>query len=146
MSIAEETEFCAEVPGIASDFEKGSLGTPHQIRRQRLGHSGNSMTDGYTHTFSDDERAAAEKLGELFGTGWPEIDKGKLISFPNLSQKQEWPAGCRLTKLTVLESHFRNERFRGHKEALGRLRTGELGDAGTLECAIWRRSAPPSTR
>jgi hypothetical protein len=24
----------------------------------------------------------AEKLGELFGTGWPEIGKGKLVSFP----------------------------------------------------------------
>ena len=66
-----------------------SLGIPQQIRRQRLGHSGNSVTDGYTHTFSDDERNAAEKLGELFGTGWPEIDKGKLISFPSLSQKEE---------------------------------------------------------
>jgi integrase len=38
-----------------------------------------------------DERNAAEKLGELFGTGWPEIDKGKVISFPNLSQKEEGP-------------------------------------------------------
>jgi hypothetical protein len=25
-----------------------------------------------THTFTEDELAAAEKLGELFGTGWPE--------------------------------------------------------------------------
>ena len=25
-----------------------------------------------THTFTQDERRAAEKLGELFGTGWPE--------------------------------------------------------------------------
>ena len=70
-----------------------SLGIPQQIRRQRLGHSGNSVTDGYTHTFSDDERNAADKLGELFGTGWPEIDKGKLISFPSLSQKEEGPVG-----------------------------------------------------
>ena len=66
-----------------------SLGTPQQIRRQRLGHSGNGVTDGYTHTLSDDERNAAEKLGDLFGTGWAEIDKGKLISFPSLSQKEE---------------------------------------------------------
>jgi hypothetical protein len=44
-------------------------------------------------TFSDDERNAAEMLGELFGTGWPEIDKGKLISFPSLSQKEEGLAG-----------------------------------------------------
>jgi integrase len=70
-----------------------SLGIPQQIRRQRLGHSGNSMTDSYTHTFTDDERNAAEKLGELFGSGWPEIDSGKVISFPNLSQKEEGPVG-----------------------------------------------------
>jgi hypothetical protein len=29
-----------------------------------------------------------KKLGELLGTGWPEKTKGKLISFPSLSQKQ----------------------------------------------------------
>ena len=40
-----------------------------------------------THTFTQDERAAAERLGELFGTSWPEKTKGKLISFPNPSQK-----------------------------------------------------------
>jgi integrase len=66
-----------------------SLGIPQQIRKQRLGHSGNSVTERYTHTFTPDERVAAEKLGELFGTGWPEKDKGNLISFPNLSQMQE---------------------------------------------------------
>jgi len=70
-----------------------SLGIPQQIRKQRLGHSGSSVTDNYTHTFTDDERNAAEKLGELFGTGWPEIDAGKVISFPNLSQKEEGLAG-----------------------------------------------------
>jgi len=70
-----------------------SLGIPQQIRKQRLGHSGSSVTDNYTHTFTDDERNAAEKLGELFGTGWPEIDAGKVISFPNLSQKEEGPVG-----------------------------------------------------
>jgi hypothetical protein len=63
------------------------------ISANQVGHSGNSVTDGYTHTFSDDERNAAEKLGELFGTGCPEIDKGKLISFPSLSQKEEGPVG-----------------------------------------------------
>jgi hypothetical protein len=41
---------------------------------------------------SDVERVAAKKIGELFGTGWTEKEKGKLISFPNLSQTQEWPA------------------------------------------------------
>lgn len=69
-----------------------SLAIPQQIRKQRLGHSAGSVTENYTHTFTQDERDAAEKLGEFFGTGWPEIDKGKLISFPNLSQNQEGPA------------------------------------------------------
>ncbi len=68
------------------------LGIPQQIRKQRLGHSGNGVTEGYTHTFTQDERAAAEKLGELFGTGWPEKKTGKLIPFPNLSQMQQEPA------------------------------------------------------
>jgi integrase len=63
-----------------------SLGIPQQIRKQRLGHSGGSVTEKYTHTFTKDERESAEKLGELFGTGWPE---GKVISFPNLSQKEK---------------------------------------------------------
>jgi len=71
-----------------------SLGIPQQIRKQRLGHSSNGVTEGYTHTFTQDERAVAEKLGELFGTGWPEKDKRRLISFPSLSQMQEWPAGA----------------------------------------------------
>lgn len=65
-----------------------SLGIPRQIRKQRLGHSGNGVTEQYTHTFTQDERVAAEKIGELFGTGWPEKEKGKLISFPSLSQTQ----------------------------------------------------------
>jgi integrase len=59
----------------------------------RLGHSASSVTDNYTHTFTEDERNAAEKLGVLFGTGWPEIDAGKVISFPNVSQKEEGLAG-----------------------------------------------------
>jgi hypothetical protein len=46
------------------------------------------VTEDYTHTFTQDERAAAEKLGELFGTGLPEKKTGKLIPFPNLSQIQ----------------------------------------------------------
>ena len=70
-----------------------SLGIPQQLRKQRLGHSGSGVTDGYTHTFTQDERNAAEKLGEFFGTGWLEIDKGKLISFPSLSQIKEGPVG-----------------------------------------------------
>ncbi len=66
-----------------------SLGIQQQIRKQRIGHSAGSVTETYTHTFTHDERAAGEKLGELFGIGWPETDKGKVISFPNLSQKEE---------------------------------------------------------
>jgi len=69
-----------------------SLAIPQQIRKQRLGHSGNSVTENYTHTFTQDERDAAEKLGEFFGTGRPEIGEKKVISFPNLSQKEEGPA------------------------------------------------------
>jgi len=30
-----------------------------------------------------------EKLGEFFGTGWPEIEEKKLISFPNLPKKKK---------------------------------------------------------
>lgn len=70
-----------------------SLGIPQQIRKQRLGHSGNSVTENYTHTFTKDERDAAEKLGEFFGTGWPEISESKVISFPSLSQNEEGLAG-----------------------------------------------------
>ena len=66
-----------------------SLAIPQQLRKLRLGHSGNSVTENYTHTFTKDEQDAAEKLGELFGTGWPERDEGKVISFPSLSQMKE---------------------------------------------------------
>jgi hypothetical protein len=51
------------------------------------------VTENDTHRFPQDERAAAGKLGELFGAGWPEKEKGKQISFPNLPQTQERPAG-----------------------------------------------------
>ena len=57
-------------------------------RHDRLA-AGSSVTESYTHTFTQDERAAADKLGEFFGTGWPEKDKGKVISFPSLSQTEE---------------------------------------------------------
>jgi integrase len=66
-----------------------SLGLPEQIRKQRIGHSAGSVTESYTHTFTKDEREAADKLGEFFGTGWPEKEEGKLISFPSLSQIKE---------------------------------------------------------
>jgi hypothetical protein len=32
---------------------------------------------------------AAEKLGELLCTGWPETEKGKLIYFPHLPKKKK---------------------------------------------------------
>lgn len=70
-----------------------SLAIPLQLRKQRIGHGVGDVTENYTHTFTQDERAAAEKLGELFGTGWPETDKGNLIPFPSLSQKEEGPVG-----------------------------------------------------
>jgi hypothetical protein len=35
------------------------------IRKQRLGHSA-QVTENYAHTFAQDERDAAKKLGELF--------------------------------------------------------------------------------
>ena len=79
-----------------------SLGIPQQVRKQRLGHSAGNVTENYTHTFTQDERAAAEKLGELFGSGWPERDSGNLISFPNLSQKEEGLAGTRQQALVNL--------------------------------------------
>ena len=46
------------------------------------------------------QRAAAEKLGEFFGTGWPEKEEGKPTRFPNLSQMQEWPAGTSQQAIT----------------------------------------------
>jgi hypothetical protein len=66
-----------------------SLGIPQQIRKERLVHSSGGVMENYTHTFTKDEREAAENLRALFGTGWPETDKGNLNSFPNLSQKEE---------------------------------------------------------
>ena len=73
----------------ANSTAMDSLGIPRQIRKQRLGHGDNNVIENYTHTFTPDERDAAEKLGELFGTNWPEIGKKTVISFPNLSQKEE---------------------------------------------------------
>ena len=69
----------------------GSLGFPHQVRKRRLGHSKGGVTENCTHTFAKGEREAARKLGELFGTGGPEMAEKKLNSVPNLSQEQEGP-------------------------------------------------------
>ena len=59
------------------------------------------MTERYTHTFTQHERAAAEKLGVLFGTEWPEKERGKLLSFPNLSQMQKRPAESRQRAIAI---------------------------------------------
>jgi integrase len=70
-----------------------SLAIPKQLRKLRLGHSVDDVTENYTHTFTKDELEAAEKLGELFGSGWPEKEQENVISFPNLSQKEKGLAG-----------------------------------------------------
>jgi integrase len=49
-----------------------SLQIPKGVQRKRLGHSTKDITAHYMHTFAQDERDAAEKLGELFGRNWPE--------------------------------------------------------------------------
>jgi hypothetical protein len=59
-----------------------SLGGALSVRKQRIGYSAGTVTELYTHPFTQDERAAADKLGELFGTGWPETDGGKTNFFP----------------------------------------------------------------
>ena len=61
------------------------------------------MTEQYTHTFTQDERVAAEKIGELFGTGWPEKEKGKLISFPNakMARRVESASHCESIRLVA---------------------------------------------
>jgi len=66
-----------------------SLAIPQQIRKQHLGHSGNGVAENYTHTFTENERNAAEKLGQFFETGWPEIDGGKLISSQVFPKKKK---------------------------------------------------------
>lgn len=53
-----------------------SIGTPTQVKKQRLGHSDGDVTGSYTHTFTKDERDTAEKLGEIF------------YPFPILAQSQ----------------------------------------------------------
>ena len=45
---------------------------PKGVQKKRLGHSARDTTALYTHAFPQDERDAAEKLGELFGKNWPE--------------------------------------------------------------------------
>jgi integrase len=51
-------------PTNATAMDSPSI--PQQIRKQRLGHSGSSVTENYTHTSTKDERDAAEKLGGVF--------------------------------------------------------------------------------
>jgi hypothetical protein len=52
-------------------------------------------------------------LGQLFGTGWPEIDKGKVISFPNLSQNRHRGSGRPLSPATRPDMRVRIRRFGG---------------------------------
>jgi hypothetical protein len=65
-----------------------------QFRKQRLGQNGNSVIEYQMHILTQDGRDAAEEQEEFFGTGWPGIDKGKLISLPSFSQIKEGPVGC----------------------------------------------------
>ncbi len=84
--------------GVFASLGRGKritpLAIPQQIRKQPRWHSGSNVTENCTHTFTQNERVAAEKLGEFFGTGWPEIDKGKVISFPSLPQKKKGLLGA----------------------------------------------------
>ncbi len=70
--------YCGDLLRLASETRQGN-------ERYGNGLSEHPTAENYTHTFQHHEQEAAEKLGQLFGTVWPEIDKEKLISFPNLS-------------------------------------------------------------
>ena len=50
----------------ASASAMDSLGVPNSVRTARLGHSSMKMTMRYSHAMSEDHRAAADGLGELF--------------------------------------------------------------------------------
>jgi integrase len=49
-----------------------TLSIPKGVQKGRLGHSNRDITAHYTHAFTENERDAAEKLGEFFGKNWPE--------------------------------------------------------------------------
>ena len=49
----------------------------------------NGLKGKERHTFTKDERDAPENLGDFFATDWPEIYKGKVVSFPTLSQTEK---------------------------------------------------------
>lgn len=74
-----------------------SLGFPSRIKKRRLGHSDGDVTGNYTRSSSADERAAAEKLGEIFGQDWPnpnekvdeKVAENTAHPFPNLSKMQQ---------------------------------------------------------
>jgi hypothetical protein len=60
-----------------------------QIRKQRLGH-GAKVTENFAHTFTQDERDAAEKLGGLF-RNWMACDRQRETdcfpeSLPNIKK------------------------------------------------------------
>ena len=56
----------------------------------------------YTHTFAQDERVAAEKIGELLDTGWPEKEKGKLISFPHVRMACQVESASRFESMSLV--------------------------------------------
>ena len=77
------------LPGACQDFRHGNasaldhLKAPLRVRQDRLGHVDPKTTMLYTHTISEDERAVAEQLGELFaGNSLPKI-------CPNVQTAQE---------------------------------------------------------
>ena len=80
------------------------LGIPRQIRKQRLGHGDNDVTENYTHTFTPDGRDAAEKLGELFGTKWLEIEDSDFFpkSFPERRRACYWSFASPLVSIELV--------------------------------------------
>jgi len=70
------------VIGRAKVTAVDSLATSQQADAQRLGHGRKSAMETDTRIFTQDQRDAGEKLRNFLGTGRPEINGGKLISFP----------------------------------------------------------------
>jgi len=71
------------------------------------------------------ERNAAEKLGELFGTGWPEIDKGNwFLSQVFPKKKKGWPVGSNQQAQTGGREGTRTPDFLVANEEKSKLRCG----------------------
>jgi hypothetical protein len=77
--------------GITGDMYADQTRLPHGVALLDLYYA--SVLPDAMHDQLTGELAVAEKLGELFASGRPETDKGKVVSFPSLSQKEEGPAG-----------------------------------------------------